>query len=215
MKPQVPYKTRQAALTMLKKHGESSALQLAELLGVSVQAMRRHLRTLHQEGLVQSNLMNLGPGRPSNVWELTSCGHKRFQDASDKFAVGLLGSIEANLSQAVLEGILVNLSIKKASLYRSEIGHGQITQRLEKLVELLNQEGYMAELHVLDDGQGWYLNENHCSIKLIAENYPAVCDQELQFIRSTLPDCNVQRMKWRLESGHSCGFHISPINTNA
>ena len=92
--------------------------------------------TIHQNQnlhvLKQANLVNLGPGRPSNIWQLTSHGHKRFKDASDKFAVGLLGSIESNMSTATLEDILNKLFIKKAKFYRREIGHGQINQRLEK-----------------------------------------------------------------------------------
>jgi DeoR family suf operon transcriptional repressor len=39
-----------------------------------------------------------------------------------------------------------------------------------------------------------------------------VCDQELQLIRSTFPDCQVERVHWRLEQGHSCGFRLSPAD---
>jgi len=54
------------------------------------------------------------------------------------------------------------------------------------------------------------LSEFHCSVQRIAEEYPALCDQELQLIRHTFPDCRVERVHWRLEKGHSCGFRISP-----
>ena len=69
----------------------------------------------------------------------------------------------------------------------------------------------MTELNIAKDGSGWYLSAIHCSIRNIAEKYPLVCDQELQLIRNTFPDCDVQRVQWRLEKGHSCGFHITPI----
>jgi DeoR family suf operon transcriptional repressor len=45
----------------------------------------------------------------------------------------------------------------------------------------------------------------------IAEQFPCVCDQELQLIRHTFPDCQVERVHWRLEAGHSCGFRLTPL----
>ncbi len=45
----------------------------------------------------------------------------------------------------------------------------------------------------------------------IAEEFPAVCDQELLLIRRTVPDCLVERVHWRLEGGHACGFRITPL----
>ena len=40
-----PASTHEAALTLLLRQGEASAAELAEQLGVSVQVMRRHLRS--------------------------------------------------------------------------------------------------------------------------------------------------------------------------
>ncbi len=59
--------TRQAALTLLLRDGESSASYLAKKIGVSVQAMRRHLRSLEESGMVKAKKIAKGPGRPSNV----------------------------------------------------------------------------------------------------------------------------------------------------
>ena len=74
--------TREATLTLLLRQGEIDAAGLASQLGISVQAMRRHLRTLEDEGLVESTAVTAGPGRPSNLWRLTSRGHQHFPDGS-------------------------------------------------------------------------------------------------------------------------------------
>jgi DeoR family suf operon transcriptional repressor len=37
-----------------------------------------------------------------------------------------------------------------------------------------------------------------------------LCDQELALISHTFPDCRIERVHWRLEKGHSCGFRLSP-----
>ena len=47
--------TREVTLTLLLRQGETSAANLAASLGISVQAMRRHLRSLEDDGLVEAS----------------------------------------------------------------------------------------------------------------------------------------------------------------
>ena len=67
--------TRETTLTLLLRQGETSAASLAETLGISVQAMRRHLRSLEDDELVEASPTPAGPGRPSNLWRLLSLIH--------------------------------------------------------------------------------------------------------------------------------------------
>ena len=200
--------TREAALTLMLRQGETTAAVLAEELGVSVQVMRRHLRSLEEEGLVEASAASEGPGRPSNRWRLTQAGRGHFPDGSDDFALGLLSSMAASLPADMIDGLLERQAAEKATDYRSRIGAGSLQQRLERLVELRRSEGYEAEFRPDPDGQGWVMSEFHCSVMKIAEQFPCVCDQELQLIRHTFPDCQVERVHWLLEGGHACGFRL-------
>jgi len=200
--------TREAALTLMLRQGEVTASQLAGALEVSVQVMRRHLRSLEEEGLVEASPTSEGPGRPSNRWRLTSAGHGHFPDGSDDFALGLLSSMAASLPAEMVEGLLQRQATEKAADYRQRIGAGTLQERLEQLVELRRGEGYVAELRPDPDGSGWVMSEFHCSVMKIAEQFPCVCDQELQLIRHTFPDCQVERVHWLLEGGHACGFRL-------
>ena len=208
--------TREATLTLLLKQGKTSAANLAAFMEISVQAMRRHLRSLESDGLVESSSISEGPGRPSNLWKLTSEGHNCFNNGngSEKFALDLLASIEANTSKENMAEILHIQTLEKAINYRAQIGNGDLNVRLQKLIELRKKEGYLAELQLSSDGSSWYLNAFHCSISSIAEEYPIVCDQELQLIRNIFPECDVQRVQWRLESGHGCGFQVNPTKAD-
>jgi DeoR family suf operon transcriptional repressor len=99
----------------------------------------------------------------------------------------------------------------KAAGYRSRIGAGTLPVRLERLVDLRRREGFVAELRPDHDTPGaWIISEFHCSVMRIAEEFPMVCDQELKLIGQTFPDCQVERVHWRLEEGHSCGFRLRP-----
>lgn len=203
--------TRQAALALLLRRGEATAADLAGDLQVSVQVMRRHLRGLEDDGLVTSSPAAEGPGRPSNRWHLTTQGRGEFPDGGQQFALGLLESIAGQMPAETLESLMSQQAAQKAESYRLSIGNGTLRERLERLVELRRREGYVAECTADPDGRSWLISEFHCSVMRIAERFPCVCDQELQLIRSTFPDCRVDRVHWRLEKGHSCGFRLQPL----
>jgi DeoR family suf operon transcriptional repressor len=218
--------TREAALALLVRQGECTAAELAIQLEVSVQVMRRHLRSLEEEGLVESTPAPEGPGRPSNHWRLTETGRAHFPDGSEHFALGLLQSLAASLPADTLQLLLRRQAIEKAEVYRRQIGDGPLPHRLTRLVELRRREGYMAECRtdsgneaasgnspddVLPVAGAWVLSEYHCSVIRIAQEFPVVCDQEIQLLRHTFADCQVERVHWRLQEGHSCGFRITPL----
>ncbi len=208
--------TRDVVLALLLRHGEATASELSHRLSVSVQVMRRHLRSLGDEGLVEASPTVEGPGRPSNRWRLTAAGRSRFPDGSEHFALGLLESLAATLSPEALERLLESQALHKAGEYRRRVGAGSLAQRLERLVELRRQEGYVAECQPdPDQKEAWVLSEFHCSVMRIAEAFPVVCDQELQLMAHTFPDCRIERVHWRLESGHSCGFRLTPLPSPA
>lgn len=208
--------TRDVVLALLLRHGEATASELSHRLSVSVQVMRRHLRSLGEEGLVEASPTVEGPGRPSNRWRLTGAGRSRFPDGSEHFALGLLQSLAATMPPEEMRRVLDSQAVQKAGDYRRRIGSGPLTQRLERLVDLRRQEGYVAECLPDPDQPGsWVLSEFHCSVMRIAEAFPMVCDQELQLMAHTFPDCRIERVHWRLESGHSCGFRLTPCPPGA
>ena len=124
MSVEVQVNTREATLSLVFEQGELSASRLASTMGISVQAMRRHLRNLQDDGFVEPRSVALGPGRPSNLWYLTTQGQNRFNTGtgSEKFAIDLLGTIQENLSSQTLSTVLSKQAFDQALFYRKEIG---------------------------------------------------------------------------------------------
>jgi DeoR family suf operon transcriptional repressor len=210
-----PMATRDAVLAFLLRQGEATAADLATSLGVSVQAMRRHLRSLEDDSLVEASTTAAGPGRPTNHWRLTQRGQERFGDGSETFALGLLHSMAATLPADTVSTLMEQQAEEKARTYRSRIGSGPLEERLERLTDLRRAEGYVADLGPDPNSapveRAWLIREHHCSVMRIAEEFPQVCDQELLLLRLTFPDCQVDRVHWRLQEGHSCGFRLQPL----
>jgi len=201
--------TRDAALTILLRSGQATAGTMANQLGISVQVMRRHLRSWEKEGLVQSSCNTVvGPGRPSNLWQLTAQGRGRFPDGSEQFARGLLHTLSTHLGPEQLQSLLGRQAVDQAQLYRSLLEDHPLEQRLKYLVELRRQEGYVADYQLSEDQRSWLIRAFHCSVVRIAEQFPMICSQELELYRCIFPDCHVERFQWVQDGGHYCGFRL-------
>lgn len=195
-------------MTILLRLGQATAATTASQLGVSVQVMRRHLRSLEQEGLVESSCNTTGPGRPSNLWRLTDQGRDHFPDGGEEFARGLLHTVASYLGPDQLQTLLGHQAAAQARRYRILLGDCPLETRLQRLVELRCREGYVADYQPCQDRRGWLLTAFHCSVARIAEQFPVICSQELQLYRSIFPDCQVERVHWIQEGDHHCGFRV-------
>jgi DeoR family transcriptional regulator, suf operon transcriptional repressor len=199
--------TKQDILQMLLKQGEVSASDLAQQLQVSAQGIRRHLKDLEAEELIQHRVVHGGAGRPNYLYELSRKGRSQLPDRSDEFAVSLLGSLVDQVGAEQMDSILRRQWERKAIEYRDRIGDGSLHDRVQALVALRLQEGYMAESHEVDGGQ-YVLTEYNCAISHIAETFPKVCGHELEMFSIALSGCQVERTHWLVDGEHRCGYLI-------
>ncbi len=211
MIPTKELSTKQDILQVLLKQGEVSASSIAQSLRVTPQAIRRHLKDLEEEGLIQHKSVQTGMGRPNHLYELSKKGRSQFPDRSGEFAVSLLGSLSEQMDPEQMDLILRMQWERKAREYRDRLGEGSLKSRVQALVELRKSEGYMAESHVVDESHAspqYVLTEYHCAISHIAETFPTVCGHELEMFAIALSDCQVERTHWLVDGEHRCGYLI-------
>lgn len=208
-----PSSTKDDILEFLLKHGEATASALAGHLKVSTQAIRRHLKDLEAEALIEHHSMQEGMGRPNNLYRLSRRGRERFPGRYDQFAVSLLDALNETVGQEQMGTVLRKQWERKAHEYRQWLGNGSLAERVERLVQLRKQEGYMAEWRRLEpeteaEPQKFMVEEYNCAISQIAESFPTVCGYELEMFEVALPDCEVTRTHWQAEGEHRCGYLI-------
>lgn len=209
--------TKQDILRYLLTHGRATAQELAESLHISPQAIRRHLKDLETEGLIEHQAMQSGMGRPNYFYSLSQQGRGSFPDRYDEFAVALLDTLTEAVGPDQVGSILRKQWERKALEYRQQLGTGSLRERVAKLVELRRDEGYMAEYYPVasdgsqtDDGDRFILTEYNCAISQIAESFPSVCGHELEMFTAALPDSTVERTHWIVNGEHRCGYLIQP-----
>lgn len=201
--------TKQDILQYLLQQGQATSSALAENLEVTPQAIRRHLKDLSDEGLIEHEVMQGKMGRPQYVYHLSRTGRDRFPHRYGEFAVSFLDTLTETLGEEQVSQVLRKQWQKKAQEYKQHLGDGSLQQRINKLVEIRKQEGYMAELYpVKNSGEKYILAEHHCAISEVAESYPLVCDHELELFSSILPDCSIERTHWINSGEHRCGYLI-------
>lgn len=204
--------TKQDILQYLLKQGQATAQELAETLEISPQAIRRHLKDLEAEGLLDHQSQQLRIGRPQYSYQLSRQGRDRFPHRYSEFAVSFLDTLVETVGEEQVSQVLRKQWERKAQEYRERVGTGPLQERVAKLVELRQQEGYMAELHLVKEPKGdrekFILAEHNCAISEVAESYPSVCGHELEMFAAVLPDCTVERTHWINNGEHRCGYLI-------
>jgi DeoR family transcriptional regulator, suf operon transcriptional repressor len=207
--------TKQDILQYLLKQEQAIAHALAEALDISPQAIRRHLKDLEAEGLIEYESVSMGMGRPQHVYRLSKKGRDRFPNHYGEFAVSLLDTLEETVGRDQVSTILQKQWERKAIEYRQLLGQGSLAERVAKLVELRQSEGYMAEWYPVESSDAseqtdnqFIFREHNCAISNVAESFPSVCGHELEMFAAILPDCQVERTHWINQGEHQCGYLI-------
>ena len=202
--------TKEDILQYLLKHPQATAQSLAEALGISPQAIRRHLKDLETEGSIEYRKVQIGMGRPQYLYHLSKQGRDRFPNRYNEFAVSFLDTLVETVGEQQVGEVLRKQWERKAEEYRQQVGTGSLQERVLKLVELRRKEGYMAELHCVADSnlEKYILAEHNCAISEVAESFPTVCGHELEMFAAILPDCTVERTQWINDGEHNCGYLI-------
>ena len=206
------HSTKQDILEHLLKQGKATTVQLAQALSISPQATRRHLKDLETEKLIEYQLVQTGMGRPNYLYQLSRQGREQFPNRYSEFAVSFLDTLAETVGEEQVEVVLREQWKRKADEYQKRLGKGSLQERITKLVQLRQEEGYMAELHLLEGDKNFtekfILAEHNCAISEVAESFPSVCGNELEMFATILPDCTVERTHWINNGEHRCGYLI-------
>ncbi|HEY9622994.1 MAG TPA: metalloregulator ArsR/SmtB family transcription factor [Crinalium sp.] len=203
-------RTRRAIVQLLKQEGRLDAETLASHLGITAMAVRQHLYALQDEKLVTYQEESRPMGRPAKLWQLTAAADRFFPDGYAELTLSLLNSVKQAFGEAGLDHLLEVRSQQQLDSYNQQMkGKRSLKQRLNKLVEIRTNEGYMAEVQAQADGS-FLLIENHCPICAAATVCTGLCAKELEVFQSILgDDTHIQRVEHIILGERRCAYQIS------
>jgi len=197
-------------LVALKKAQPLSAHELADRFGVTANALRRHLKALEAEGVVEYRREIRGVGGPVYAYSLSSAGEALFPHA---YASALNAALDALVAQQGVSGV-VSLFQKQWSEMvadvRPRLAELPLAERAQLVAELRTSQGYMAEAEALDDG-GAVVREHHCALRKAAERFPEICAAELAFFEDVL-GATVERRSHILDGCNRCEYRVHPAD---
>ncbi|HEY7268636.1 MAG TPA: HTH domain-containing protein [Dehalococcoidia bacterium] len=179
--------TRERVLKLVRGHREISIAQIADTLGVTQAAVRRHLDGLRADGFVDVRLERHGVGRPSLLFFPTDRGEEggrpymqlmtrlfRRLDSMDETRV------DGKSGREVLEGALTDVSYEVAAAHEREVAGETLAERVEKTSTALKPEGIVDGWR--REGNAFFLVNGECPYIRIAESTDACCKADRQAI---------------------------------
>ncbi|MFI8964745.1 helix-turn-helix transcriptional regulator [Streptomyces sp. NPDC053493] len=188
--------TRNRVARSILDHGPSTVADLAQRLGLTQAAVRRHLDSLVGDNVVEAREKRVygarTRGRPAKVFALTDCGRDAFDQSYDTLAVEALRWIERNAGgEAAVAAFARDRVEAQAEAYRAAVESADPEQRTEALAKALTADGYAATARHAPVGE--QLCQHHCPVAHVAEQYPQLCEAETE-IFSRLLGTHVQRL---------------------
>lgn len=202
--------TRQRVAQSILEHGPSTAAQLAERLGLTAAAVRRHLDVLLERGLLVSREQRVygsrGRGRPAKVFALSDAGRADFYSAYDDLAIQALEFLSEQAGPDAVTTFARSRAAPVEARYGkilAEADPGRTTTQV--LAAALTNDGYVAS--VRPSALGEQLCQHHCPVAHVAEQFPQLCEVETELF-SRLLGVHVQRLATIAHGDGVCTTHI-------
>ncbi len=202
--------TRRRILTLIKENGELTADELAERLGISAVAVRRHLTKLERDNLVTYEEVQRGMGRPSFVYQLGEEASSFFPRRYDELAVTVLETIEELYGRDAIDAVFRMRSEHVLEQYRAKVNGETLDSRLIQLTQLRESDGYMSSFTANGDGT-FVLREANCPIVHVAEGCGSACDHDQALLTHVL-GATVTRKSHLVSGDDACTYEIAPKN---
>ena len=197
--------TRGAVLVALKRAGALTSRDLGDLLGLSSNAVRHHLRELESEGLIGYRTERRGVGAPTFAWHLEPGGEALFPQRYKELLNEVLDCVAAQAGRQAVVDAFETRFVELARGLRPELANASPSRRREVVLRALADGGFMAEWQ--PELQGFRLTEHHCAIRAVAERFPEICAAEARFLREVL-GAAVERETHMLDGCVACEYKV-------
>lgn len=193
-------------LLELKRRQPVTAKQLADMFGVSANAVRRHLKELEAEGLIDYGREQRGTGAPTFTYRLSSDGEALFPTHYGQALTEILAYVAQQNGREAVQAIFAQRFRAHAERLRAELADATLEERVAVVVKLLSEQGFMAAWKVEKDTVT--LAEHNCAVRAVAEQFPEICAAEADFLREVLRS-DLRRDSYIPDGCNACQYSIS------
>jgi predicted ArsR family transcriptional regulator len=198
--------TRDVILHSIKSSPHSTVEELAEAADVSPVTVRHHLNALLAAGSIEAASVRRKVGRPYYVYSLSEQGQELFPKRYVRLTNRLLGQMKDRLPQTLIDEIFAGVVDNVLEEHRGEFEHLPLEGRLEYLVNLLAEEGFLSTWEKTDTG--FRLVEYSCPYLSIGAAHAEICTFDKKLMDGVL-QLPVQQESCMLHGADCCQFTVS------
>lgn len=201
--------TRDHVLQFLISAREARVEQVAEAMGITGAAVRRHLDNLRADGLVDVRQVKQATGRPFYAYSPTAHALGEMPSGYADLMTRVLRSVEGR--DDVTTAVASRMAESVADRHRGEIADATAEDRVGRVTESLKQEGILQEWHSGEDGI--HLVNGTCPYIRAAEVSRLPCESDRQTIELLLGQEVLQLH--RIVDGSPCCEYLVQIPAGA
>jgi predicted ArsR family transcriptional regulator len=207
-------RTRDRVARTILESGPTTAAVLAERLGLTPAAVRRHLDALLAEGLIEEReprgKVVRGRGRPARLFAVTDAGRDSFDQAYDDLAASALRFVAEQGGREAVTAFARQRVAELEARYRPVVDAAPEGRRTEALAEALSGDGYAATARPAA-AAGEQLCQHHCPVAHVAEQFPELCEAETE-VFARLLGTHVQRLATIAHGDGVCTTYVPRSN---
>jgi predicted ArsR family transcriptional regulator len=197
--------TRDVILQGIKQSPRSTVEELAEVADISPVTVRHHLNALQAAGTIEAASVRRKVGRPYYVYSLSESGQELFPKRYVRLTSRLLDEMKSRLPQDVIDDIFRGVVESVLAEHQGEFEHLPLEERLDYLVGLLSDEGFLSRWEKTPEG--YQLIEYSCPYLFIGSTHAEVCGFDRQLMTGVL-QLNVLQQSCMLQGADCCQFTI-------
>ncbi|MFZ6876464.1 helix-turn-helix transcriptional regulator [Undibacterium sp. Di27W] len=189
---------------LLKNKAGMTADELSMQLAITRNAVRQHLASLENDGLLKKSITRASGGRPEQLYILTDKGNECFTRHYAWFAQLLVESLQQESGAAGVEDRFIAMGTRIGTQLRTQ--YPELTNRsdkVKKLSEIMDQLGYNANVSNVDKPEK--IEASNCVFHTLAFSNPHICKFDIALM-STFTDSSVDHEECMATGGNICAF---------
>ena len=204
--------TRAAIFRLIKTEGFVSIPRIAEALGVSHEAARKHVVELQRSGWIEADCgpdeakrREAVPGRPPVRYCLTAAGDHLFPKKYPQLLVDLLDTVAAEGGAEGATAVLARFTDERVAELEPRVPSTSIKRTMESLRKIYSDDDPYAEVE--RRGEDYVVIERNCPYLHFAMERPEICSTTVSTLRR-LSGCEVVRERRFQDGDGRCEFHV-------
>ena len=202
--------SKKQLLDLIKRKGIVSIDTAVEHSGLAKTTLREHFLQLERDGYVEKTYKRKGPGRPSLQYELSAKGHQLYPSSEAKLTREFIRFLKEEGEEEMIKTFFEKFweeRYRKAQKRMDQYGPDQQSERLQALLKMLKEEGFMPQLEQDTENSCLKIKECNCPFSEIVQETRLPCKLEAEFFKKIYGE-ETERISFIAEGDYSCTYRV-------